>query len=83
MTDTQQRIEQLEEKWFDLMQERMEDLERKAAHLPFHRKLSVLEAHNKDPHWEKQFDCLEAALRLLDKAHPLLAENQAEHPIIF
>ncbi len=83
MTNTRQRIEQLEEKWFDLMEERLVDLNRKVGLLPPEQQLAVLEAHNKDPHWEKQFDALEVALRLLDKAHPFLAENQAEYPIIF
>lgn len=83
MTETQQRIEQLEEKWFDLMTERMLDLQRKAEHLPAGQQLAVLDAHNKDPHWEKQFDALEVALRLLDENHMLLAENQATNPLIF
>ena len=76
MTTTTEQIRAIETVWFDLMEQRLSDLAAQAEKLPPEQRLSVIEMNNKDPEWEARFDVMEAALRVLDRSHPFLSENQ-------
>ena len=76
MTTTTEQIRAIEQVWFDLMEQRMNDLAAQAEKLPPEMRMSIIEMNNKDPEWEVRFDVMEAALRILDDGHPFLTENQ-------
>ena len=69
-------IEQLEARWQELTDQRLNDLETAYNDAPPALRLAVIQAKNADPYYERQFDALEEQIRALDPDHHLLAENQ-------
>ena len=74
----QERIEEIENKWMDLMDIRIAALEEASTKVLPQQRLALIEQHNNNPYWEKQFDAMEEELRQLDKSHSFLRENQIE-----
>jgi len=75
MTNTTQKIQDIENRWWELVQNRHKVLQAALEAAPKNAFHSVVQAHNKDQVTEALFDALEEELRQLDPDNLTLPEN--------
>ncbi len=76
MTTTEQQIQDIETRWWRLVEQRMEHYNLVLSQIDKRFQFGIIKELNERMEYEQQFDAMEAHLRELDPSHEFLEENQ-------